>query len=301
MTETRDTTPPAATSKLCKRFKNAVALDDVSLTIPRGAVVGLVGRNGCGKTTLLRHLAGLMLPSSGSCQVFGRPSHLLGDADLARLGVVHQETRLLSWMSVRQHLAYVRSFYEHWDLDRQQRLLDDLQLDPAGRIGQLSPGNLQKLAVVTAVCHRPELLLLDEPVSALDPIARETLLEFLLQLLHEDGTTILVSSHVLRDVERVVERILCLEAGRVVVDESLDDLRERYAEWRVVSQAGGLPPRFPEGFVLEQQGDRHQARLCVRDAAGYRAAFERQWGAEVATAPLNLERMFPLWVGRRSS
>ena len=284
------------TSHLSKRFGATLALDDVSLRLVRGSVAGLVGKNGSGKTTLFRCLAGLALPSGGVSRVLGKESGELGDEDLARIGLVQQESRFLPWMRVRQHLDYVGSFYERWDEARARRLLGELELDESARIGTLSPGNAQKLALISAVCHRPLLLFLDEPVSALDPIARETLFRFLLDLLREDGTTIVISSHALRDVERVVDWIVCLEGGRIVVDAALDDLRERYAEWRVVAKNGGLPARFDEPFVLEQRGDPSQALLCVRDAGAYQDAFAKKYQADVEVAPLNLERMFPLWV-----
>lgn len=278
-----------------KSFGKTLALDGVSLELGAARIVGLVGRNGSGKTTLLRLACGLALPSAGSVTVLGKPSGELDDAELARIGVVHQSNRFLPWMRGREQIDYVSSFYASWDRQLVRRLIDRLELDEEARVGALSPGNVQKLALVLAFGHRPELLLLDEPVSALDPLAREALLTLLVELLQEHETTIVVSSHVLRDVERVVDWIVCLERGRVVIDAALDDLRERYAEWRVTALNGGLPSRFAEGFVLAQQGDAHQALLVVRDASDARAGFEQRYHARVEAAPLNLERMFPLW------
>jgi ABC-2 type transport system ATP-binding protein len=282
-----------------KTFDSTLALSGIGLRAGPGRVLGLVGRNGSGKTTLLRLLCGLTLPTRGSCRVLGRASQDLGPEELARIGVVHQESRFLPWMSVGQHLAYVASFYAGWDRAREQRLVDELDLDRHARIGTLSPGNVQKLALVSAMAHAPDLLLLDEPVSALDPVSREALLGALLELIQREGTTVVVSSHVLRDLERVVDWIVCLDHGRVVVDALLDDLRERFSEWRVLAVNGGLPARFTEGFVLVQEGDHHQARLLVRDAGDAQADFERRYHARIESAPLNLERMFPLWVGAR--
>jgi ABC-2 type transport system ATP-binding protein len=278
-----------------KSFGNVLALDGVSLALGGSRIVGLVGRNGSGKTTLLRVAAGLALPSAGTVRVLGKPSAELGDRELGRIGVVQQTTRFLAWMRVREQLEFVASFHVRWDRELARRLVSELELDLEARVGTLTPGNAQKLALVAALAHRPELVLLDEPVSALDPLAREALLAFLAGLLGDDETTIVVSSHVLRDVERVVDWIVCLERGRVTVDASLDDLRERYCEWRVLSRNGGLPARFSEGFVLEQRGDAHQALLVVRDAGDALAAFEARHHATVEAAPLNLERMFPLW------
>ena len=170
-----------------KLYGNVTALDDISLTVPAQRVVGLIGRNGSGKTTLLHHLVGLLLPTSGSCVTLEKNAAALGADELSRIGVVYQENRFLEWMTVSQHLQYVSSFYTSWDTDRQDRLLAELELKTDVRIATLSPGDVQKMGLILAVCHHPELLLLDEPVSALDPIARQRLLEFLLDLLHEDA------------------------------------------------------------------------------------------------------------------
>ena len=202
-------------------------------------------------------------------------------------------------MSVRQQLAYAASFYERWDRALEHRLLGELELDGRARIHRLSPGNQQKLAILLAVCPRPRLLLLDEPVSALDPLAREQLLGFLLELLREGEVTIAVASHVLRDVERVVDRVACLDAGRLVADADLDVLQETYAEWRVVAKNGGLPVRFDEPWILDQEVQTHQARLAVRAAEVEREAFEARWHAEVESRPLSLERIFPLLLEER--
>jgi len=278
-----------------KSFGACVALDGVSLNLPAGHIVGLVGRNGSGKTTLLRMVSGLALPTAGTVKVFGHHSDQLEDEDLLRLGVVHQQGHFLSWMRVREQLDYVSSFYPGWDKHLVRQLLGALELDENARVGTLSPGNLQKLAVIIALGHRPELLLLDEPVSALDPLAREALLRVLLELIQDEGITIVISSHALRDVERVVDWIVCLDSGRVLIDAALDDLREQFGEWRVSSSNGSLPRRFDESFVLEQQQDGRQATLIVRAPGEPLAAFEARHHVRVEASPLNLERMFPLW------
>jgi ABC-2 type transport system ATP-binding protein len=283
-------------NQLTKKFGSVTALDGVSLAIPPGSVVGLVGQNGSGKTTLLRHLIGLTLPTSGNCTTLETDSAELGPEQLSRIGAVHQENRFLTWMTVEQHLNYVGSFYETWDRDLQARLLKDLDLDRSARVGALSTGNAQKLGILLAVCHHPELLVLDEPVSALDPIARETLLAFLLELLQEKTQTIVVSSHILRDIEKIVNWVVCLKGGKVKVDASLDDLQERFSEWVVTSKTGKLPVYFEEPYILVTEGNSFQAQVFVRDANGSQAEFQRKYEADVEKRPLNLERMFPLFL-----
>jgi ABC-2 type transport system ATP-binding protein len=277
-----------------RRFEETVALDRMSLRVEPGQIVGLIGRNGSGKTTLLRHVVGLQLPSAGELRTLGVPSERLGSSELGRIGMVHQEVELPGWMRVARLLRYVASYHARWSTDREERLLAELEIDPAAQVGTLTPGNLQKVAVVLAVCPRPDLLLLDEPVSALDPIVRGRLLNFLIDLLREDGSTIVISSHVLRDIERVVDWIVCLERGRVVADLAMDELRERFAEWRLVTTNGALPARFDEPFVLHQQGDEQSARLAVRRAGADVHAFGTRHHALVEERPLDLERIFPL-------
>lgn len=279
---------------LTKTFGDVTALDNVSVSVPGPAVVGLIGRNGSGKTTLLRHVIGLYLPTSGHCTTLGCPSDKLGSDELSRIGVVHQENRFLEWMKVEQQLRYVSSFYKRWDKDLEQRLVDELELEPSARVGRLSPGNAQKLGIILAVCHRPNLLILDEPISGLDPITREQFLRFLLELLHQDANTIVISSHVLHDVEKVINRVICLDKGRIKADASLDDLQERFAEWRVTVKAGRLPTRFEEDYVVSQEVDSYQARLLVKGASDNLDAFKTKYGVDVDSSPLNLESMFPL-------
>jgi ABC-2 type transport system ATP-binding protein len=288
-------------SGLTKTFGTLTALDGVDVRVRRPAIVGLLGKNGSGKTTLIRHLMGLQLPSGGSATTLGRSSAELGHDELVHIGYVPQEIRLLDWMTVEQHLRYVSCFYPKWDREREEQLLEGLELEASTAVGALSTGNLQKLAIMLAVCHHPQLLVLDEPVSDLDPIVRARLLEFLLELFREDEVAILVSSHVLRDVEKVVDWVLCLDRGRIITDAALDELKERYSEWLVVSKDGSLPEQFSESFVLAQEVSGREARLLVREDVSEIEPFRTAHNVDVTGRPLNLEEMFPLLIGERTS
>lgn len=288
------------TNNLSKRFGDTTALDGIELQIPSGSVVGLIGPNGSGKSTLLLHATGQCLPTEGSCHTFDTPGASLGATELARLGVVHQQDSFLPWMSVRQQLAYVGSFYDRWDQELEKRLLEEFELRPDVRVATLSPGNAQKLSIILAVCHRPELLLLDEPVSALDPLARERFFRFLFELVVDSGVTVIVSSHVLRDIERLVSHIVCLERGKLRINSELDELRERYREWHVTARAD-LPQPFDEPFILEQSRSGRQARLVVSRAAHERQAFAARHAVEIAEKPLGLEAIYPFLLDPSSS
>jgi ABC-2 type transport system ATP-binding protein len=291
---------------LTKRYDHSIgaetrALDGVTLAVPRQSIVGLIGRNGSGKSTLLRHVTGLLLPTSGECMTLGRPAPQLGRAELARIGVVDQQAGFVEWMKTGQLVRYVSTFYERWDRGLERELMDLLDVSESARVGALSPGNVQRLALVLATCHHPELLLLDEPLSDLDPIARQTVLGLLLDRFSSDDITIVISSHMLRDIEPVVNRIVCLHEGRVVADADSDALTERYAEWVVTSPGGRLPAVYREPYVLAARGDGHRARLFVLDAAADVAVFESTHAAHVEVRPLTLEQIFPLLTGHTTA
>lgn len=286
------------TEGLTKRFGRTVALDGVTTVVPQGSVVGLIGRNGSGKTTLLRHAAGLLVADAGRCLTLGVPASKLTSRHLTRMGMVHQGDPLLPFMKVGKLIDYVASFYPSWDRELERQAGELLEVDRRPRVGALSPGNRQRLALLLALCHRPELLLLDEPLSDLDPVARGRVMALLLERIADDGVTVVISSHLLTDLEPVVNRILSMREGRIVADEELDTLKEGHAEWVVTSRNGALPPSFPESFVHSSRVEGRQAVLVVR-GAGPEAlpTFEVQHDVMVEARPLGLERLFPILTG----
>jgi ABC-2 type transport system ATP-binding protein len=300
MKSTDTLSSPLIAEHLTKTYSGQVALNGIDLSVPADHVVGLLGRNGAGKTTLLQLAAGILLPSSGSCRTLGQRSDQLDTPQLSRLGLVPQEGRFIEWMTAAQHLDFTASFYPTWDRDLQRRLVEILEVPLAQKIAHLSTGDRQKVGILLGVCHRPALLLLDEPMSSLDPIARARMLDVLLERLRDDGCTVVISSHILNDVEKIVDWVVALDAGRVTENAPFDDLQESFAEWTVTSTNGGLPAAFAEPFVLSRQGDSRQALLRVRTAEPEAAArFAAAYHAEIRTRPLNLDEMFPLLIAQR--
>lgn len=293
---------PLVTDRLCKTYDGQFALHPLTLTLPAGHVVGLLGRNGAGKTTLLQLAAGLLLPTSGTCLTLGRRSEELDTPELSRLGLVQQEGRFIEWMTVAQHLDFTASFYPNWDRDLQRRLVETLELPLTQKVALLSTGDRQKAGILLGVCHRPALLLLDEPMSSLDPIARGRMLEVLLERLREDGCTVLISSHILNDVEKIVDWVVALDGGKLVENTPFDELQESFAEWTVTAREGTLPSTFAEPFVLAHQGAERRARLTVRrpDADAVKR-FAQTYRAEIDIRPLNLDEMFPLLIKQRKN
>jgi len=218
-------------------------LAGVSFAVEPGQVVGLIGENGAGKTTLIRIAMGMLVAQRGQVRVFGLDPRERPVEVKRRIGYVAEDQILPPYLTVGEVLALHRSLFPTWD-DRSARVLAErFQVDPAVKVRTLSRGQARRVALLCAVAHRPELLLLDEPASGLDPAARREFLETSIELLNEAGTTILFSSHYMTDVERMADRIVMLHGGRVLIDEGLDELREGFAL--------ALVPRTP-GVTREQ-------------------------------------------------
>jgi ABC-2 type transport system ATP-binding protein len=198
-------------------------------------------------------------------------------------------------MTVAQQLDFTASFYPNWDAALEKRLIHELELNSARKIVQLSQGDQQKLSIVLGVCHHPKLLLLDEPMSALDPIIRARFLDLILERLRDDGCTAVISSHLLGDVEKIIDWVVCLDAGELAVSAPFDELQESYAEWLVTASSGGLPEKYTEPFIISYEGGPRQARVCVSSADNGEASrsFAATYRAEVKSRSLNLEEMFP--------
>jgi ABC-2 type transport system ATP-binding protein len=252
--------------KLAKRFDDVVALDEVSVEIGPGSIVGLLGANGSGKSTLLRHMVGLYLPDRGDCRTFGVEAAMLAPEDLSRLGYVHQEGGLIDWMTGAQLIRYVGAYYPTWNPDLAAEFTERFDLPTHRRVGAMSPGQRQKLAILLAIGFEPELLILDEPAAALDPIARHQFLELLLEIIQNEGRTILISSHILSDVEKVIDHVVILDEGKLLRDCTFDELREEFLRVRLTSLNGPLArPIEIRGLIACEQTDR-QAVVTLKGA-----------------------------------
>jgi ABC-2 type transport system ATP-binding protein len=214
--------------QVSKRFGGTMALQDVDLRIPAGAVVGVIGRNGSGKTTLLHHVTGLQLPTRGAVRTLGVPTAELTQRHMARIGVAQQHAVFPAYLRIRELLRFLASFYTRWDHDLAQSLTDLMAVDVDAMVGGLSPGHRQRLGLVLALSPRPEVLLLDEPLSDLDPEMRRVALDVLMSRYAEDTPTILLSSHLLHDIEPVITHVLALDRGRITSFDEFDTLKERH-------------------------------------------------------------------------
>jgi ABC-2 type transport system ATP-binding protein len=246
---------------LTKRYGRRTALSGCTLDIPAGHVVGLVGPNGAGKSTLLQLACGLLDPTAGWIEVLGvRPA-----SGSARVGFVAQDTPVYAGLTVAEHLRMGRHLNPSWDQALAERRIAQVGLDPAQKAGKLSGGQRAQLALTVAAAKRPDLLLLDEPVAALDPLARRTFLQGLMELTAEQGMSIVMSSHLVADLERVCDYMIVLVASRVRVAGDIDELLAGHHRL-----AG--PRRNPADLgagraVIDQSHTDVQSTLVVRSTA----------------------------------
>ncbi len=229
-------------SELTRHFGATTALASVSLSLPRGAVYGLVGANGAGKTTLIKHILGLLRAESGSVRVFGLDPVAEPVAVLSRIGYLSEENDLPGWMSVDELIRYARAFYPAWDDAYAEELRRAFALDPRAKIKTLSKGQKARAGLLIALAHRPELLVLDEPSSGLDPIVRRDILGAVIRTIADEGRTVLFSSHLLEEVEQVADHVTMIDEGKIVLSAPLETIKESH-------RVDGRVPSLDEIFV----------------------------------------------------
>jgi ABC-2 type transport system ATP-binding protein len=229
-------------SELTRRFGDNTALLSVSLSLPRGAVYGLVGANGAGKTTLIKHILGLLRAETGSVRVFGLDPVADPVAVLSRIGYLSEENDLPGWMRVDELVRYSRAFYPGWDDAYAKELERSFALDPSAKIKTLSKGQKARLGLLVALAYRPELLVLDEPSSGLDPIVRRDILGAVIRTIADEGRTVLFSSHLLEEVEQVADHVTMINRGKIVLSDALEVIREMH-------RVDGRVPSLDEIFV----------------------------------------------------
>jgi ABC-2 type transport system ATP-binding protein len=246
---------------LGKRYGHKWALRECTLAIPAGKVVALVGPNGAGKTTLLHLSVGLLRPDAGSIGVLGgRPGTTPGQ--LARVGFVAQDAPTYAGLSIRDHLRFGEWMNPSWDADLAEDRIERLGLDPHQKAGELSGGQRAQLALTLAVAKRPELLVLDEPVASLDPLARREFLQDLMEVVVEHGASVILSSHLVADLERVCDYLVMLVDSRVQVAGDIDELLATHHRLTGARRDRGALPSDQQ-VVSESHTDR-QSTLVVR-------------------------------------
>jgi ABC-2 type transport system ATP-binding protein len=281
------------TDHLTRRFGRTEAVHDLTFAVATGSVVALLGPNGAGKTTTIKLLMNLLPATSGTARVLGVDSRQLGERERAQIGYVSENQELPLWMTVRQLLDYCRPFYPTWDRDLEKNLLGQFALPENQKLAHLSRGMLMKAALLSSLAYRPKLLVLDEPFSGLDPVVRDDFIRGVLEVSSSGDWTVFVSSHDIEEVERLADRIVFLDAGRLRLDEASESLQARFRRVEVTN-AAPTAERPPELLEWERAGaltkfiETHYAGEATE--RGWRERFGAQ--AVVVATPMTLREIF---------
>ena len=279
-------------SGLTRRFRDKVALDNVSLTVPSGSVFGLVGENGAGKTTLIKHILGSLRAQNGSVRVFGIDPVADPVGVLSRIGYLSEENDLPQWMTIDELMRYTKSFYKTWDDTYAETLRRDFDLDKSAVLKNLSKGQKARIGLLTALAYRPDLLLLDEPSSGLDPVVRRDILSAVIRTIADEGRTVIFSSHLLTEVERVADYVTMIKNGRVLFSDPLDDVKARHRKVTLrFETAREAPPASDIALHWEGNG-REWTAFVSGDPAQVEAAAKSMGAVIVGEASASLDDIF---------
>ena len=278
--------------RLTRQFGNTTALNDVSLAVPRGGVFGLIGGNGAGKTTLIKHILGMLKAQTGTVQVFGLDPVGNPAGTLGRIGYLSEDRDLPNWMRVGELLRYTQAFFPTWDEAYAEELRQAFDLDAKARIKTLSRGQRARAGLLVALAHRPELLVLDEPSSGLDPVVRRDILGAIIRTIADEGRTVFFSSHLLDEIERVADRVAIIHQGRVMLASSMDEIKDTH---RRVTLRFGQPVTQAPSLVgsLSCAGEGAEwTYVCSGESEQLRRAAEAIGGTVVGDSALSLEEVF---------
>lgn len=285
-------------SDLSRSFGHKTALDGVSFRASAGQVYGLVGSNGAGKTTLLKHMLGLLRATTGSVRVFGLDPVRDPVGVLGRVGYLSEEHELPEWMQVDELMRYTQAFHPNWDAAYARELIETFALDPAKKIKELSKGKRAQAGLIAAVAHRPELLILDEPSSGLDAVVRRDILDAIVRAVADDGRTVIFSSHLLDEVERMSDHVTLMHQGRVTLSGELDDVRRSYQRSRVhFVEHFDRPPALDTALVMEG-GGRTWSVVHNGSLEQFRHSVRARGGEVVESRDATLEEIFLARAGR---
>ena len=277
---------------LSHRFGKKQALDDVSFEITRGRVFGLVGENGAGKTTLIKHLLGALSPDRGEVRVMGVDPTRNPPAVLSQIGYLSENRDLPQWMRVKELMRYTQAFYPDWDETYAEEMREQFGLDANAKVRGLSRGEQAKAGLLLALAHRPPLLLLDEPSSGLDAVARHDILAVVVRTVAEEGRTVVFSSHLLDEVERVADDVAMMHEGKLALLMPIDELKESHQRLVVqFPQAISTFPSIPGVLHVEGEG-REWAVVCHGEPGAARSALESAGARIVEESVPSLDTVF---------
>ena len=287
------TEPYVAARGLAKSFNGKAVLEDVSVSVEPGDVVGVLGKNGAGKTTLLELMLGFTPASAGSVEVFGHESYRLPGAAKARIGFVPQQDELINHLTTADQLRVIRSFYKRWDDGLVTRLVERWGIDLGQRIRGMSVGQRQKLSILLALGHGPDLLILDEPVASLDPVARRHFLEEIVEIAADRTRAVVFSSHIVSDVERLASKIWIIKDNVLYWQGEFDALKDSIVRLHVRASQP-VSPQLPIPNALSVEFANNHATAVIHDWNDElrRRIADLVPGADLELEPLTLEDIF---------
>ena len=277
--------------KVVRRFGSKVALDAVDLEVRPGSIVGLIGRNGAGKTTALRLAHGLLHPDEGRISVLGLDPATEGLEVRSRVSLLSEEASLYPWMRVKEIQALASALHPRWDGGLADARVRRLELDPEARIKTLSRGTRAKVALMLSIAARPDLLLLDDPTAGLDPLVRREILEGILGAVSEEGGAVLYASHLVHDIERVADRVVVLDRGRLILEGSLERIKARTRRASAVFDGDAPADAEIAGRIDLAAEGRLLTVVAEASDDDLEASLRRLGAKEVEVEPLPLEEI----------
>ncbi|MEE4243919.1 MAG: ABC transporter ATP-binding protein [Kangiellaceae bacterium] len=237
---------------LSRSFADKQALNDISLSVGPGEVLGIVGENGAGKTTLIKHILGMYQAQSGTVEVMGMDPVAEPEKVLAEIGYLSEEPDMPAWMKVSELLNYTSSFYRNWDQKYAHELVSAFKIDTNKKVKELSKGQKARVGLVTAQAHKPKLLLLDEPSSGLDPNVRRDILGSVIRTVADAGRTVIFSSHLLDEVERVCDKLIMIKDGEIILSDTVENVLNNHYRIVVSSISSDAPLTALSGYLTHQ-------------------------------------------------
>jgi len=282
-----------STKDLYKSFKKKEVLKGLNLNVNKGSIYGFLGKNGAGKTTAIKCLLGLFRQTDGNSNILGYGSGDLPEEAKARIGYIPQENDLVEWMKVSQLIRYTKIFYDRWDDAITEKLLKRFEISEKDIVGELSTGQAQRLAVVLTLSFDPDVLILDEPVASLDPEGRRNFLETILDVAKDGKRTILLSSHITSDVERIADTIGILKDGTIQVERPIEDLKDSVKRLRIVPRDGVIPEGINIPNLLDMKKEPNFIMATVHDySEDAKHTLEANYKVNIDVFDLNLEDIF---------
>ena len=275
-----------------RTFGNKKALEDVTLTIPRGGVFGLIGGNGAGKTTIIKHVLGMLKAQQGTVRVFGLDPVQNPVETLGRIGYLSEDRDLPDWMRISEMMCYTQAFYPQWDDAYAEELRVAFDLDKNVKVKTLSRGQRARAGLLVALAYRPDLLVLDEPSSGLDPVVRRDILGAIIRTIADEGRTVLFSSHLLDEVERVADRVAIIHQGRIMLTASMEEIKEQHRRMTLRFERPLESAPSLKGTISITGKGNEWTCVCSGEIAALRSRAEAMGATIVDETGLTLDEIF---------